>query len=131
MNKIADEAHDKDFRELFFSGLKFLPANPEILGKRSIVLPLSLQSGKAGTDDADKVQNLLDDEKSRQGYKSFRGFGVLDGGQFFFARVKTNMFMHMSRSGELERLAGRSLDGQIYNYEAIDGGQSVRGGRQG
>ena len=127
LKKLADEAHDKTFREFFFGGLKFLPANPEIKNQRSFVLPLSLQSGKAGTDDADKVQDLLGDEKSRQGYKSFRGFGVLDGGQFFLARIKTSMFMHMSRSGELERLAGRSVDGQIYNYEAIDGGQNFCG----
>ena len=43
---ITDEAHDETFRELFFGGLKFLPANPEIAGKRTFVLPLSLQRAR-------------------------------------------------------------------------------------
>ena len=127
VKKLKDEAHDKTFRELFFGGLRFLPANPALKGKRSFVLPLSLQSGKAGTPDGDKVKDLLDGTEPPRGYKSFRGFGVLDGGKIFSAQVKTNMFMHMSRSSELERLAGRSVDGQIYNYEAIEGGQMFRG----
>lgn len=127
IQKLTDEAHDKTFRELFFGGLKFLPANPEIFGKRTFVLPLSLQSGKAGTPDGDKIQDLLGDEKSRRGYKSFRGFGVLADGKIFKTQVKTNMFMHMSRSGEKERRAGKSSDGQIYNYEALDAGQLFRG----
>ena len=127
IQKLHDEAHDKTFRELFFGGLKFLSANPEILGKRSFVLPLSLQSGKAGTDDANKVQDLLGDEKPLRGYKSFRGFGVELDGKFFRAQVKTNIFMHMSRSGEEERIAGKSIDGAIYNYEALDAGQNFCG----
>lgn len=127
VQKLHDEAHDKNFRELFFGGLKFLPATPEVVNKRSFALPLSLQSGKAGTDDADRVQDLLNDEKPLRGYKSFRGFGVEVDGKFFKAQVKTNMFMHMSRSGEKERTAGRSVDGQIYNYEAMDAGQNFCG----
>lgn len=127
VQKLTDEAHDKTFREIFFGGLKFLPANPEMLNKRAFVLPMSLQSGKAGTPDSNKIQDLLGDEKPQRGYKNFRGFGVLDGGKIFTTQVKTNMFMHMSRSGEKERTAGRSVDGQIYNYEALDAGQIFRG----
>ena len=127
VQRLNDEAHDKTFREIFFGGLKFLPANPEILNRRSIALPFSLQSGKAGTVDADKVQDLLADAESRQGYKSFRGFGIEVDGKFFTSQVKTSMFMHMSRSGENERTAGRSVDGQIYNYESLDAGQIFRG----
>ena len=40
VQKLDDEAHDAIFREIFFCGLRFLPANPEILGERSFVLPL-------------------------------------------------------------------------------------------
>ena len=127
VQKLTDEAHDKIFREIFFGDVKFLPANPVVADKRSFVLPLSLQSGKAGTDDADLVQDLTADEKSRQGYKNFRGFGVLIDGEFFTANVRTNIFMHMSRSGDAERLAGRSISGQVYNYEAIDSEQDFRG----
>lgn len=132
---LTDEAHDKIFRELFFGVLRFLPANPEVSGERSIVLPLSLQSGKSGTVDGDKIQDLLIDEKPQRGYKSFHGFGVRKGDEFFTANVKTNIFMHMSRSDKVdddgeeifERLAGKSVGGGIYNYEAIDAGQTFCG----
>lgn len=125
LNKTAYK--DEDFREIFFGGVKFLPANPAVVNQRSFVLPLSLQKGKDGTDDADKIQDLLDDKESRQGYKSFRGFGVLDGKEVSKVSVRTNIFMHMSRSSDDERLAGRSADGQIYNYEAIDAEQNFCG----
>lgn len=127
VQKLTDEAHDKTFREIFFGGLKFLPANPAVSEKRSFVLPLSLQSGKAGTDAENAVQDLLADAESRQGYKNFRGMSVLIDGQFIKADVRTNMFMHMSRSGDGERLVGRSVGGQVYNYEAIDVGQKFIG----
>lgn len=125
--KISDEAHDETFREIFFGGLRFLPANPEIKNQRSFVLPLSLQSGKAGTPNGDKVQDLLDNENPPRGYKNFRGFGILDDKKFFSAQVKTSIFMHMSRNSDNERLLGRSVEGQIYNYEAIDAEQNFRG----
>ena len=133
VQKLKDEAHDETFREIFFGGLKFLPANPEVLNKRSFVLPLSLQRGKAGTPDKDTVYDLLKTQKNLRGYKSFRGFGVLDEDKKFqTAQVKTNISMHMSRSGDndregKERLAGRSTDGQIYNYESIDAEQIFQG----
>ena len=127
VQKLTDEAHDKTFREIFFGGLKFLPANPAVSDKRSFVLPLSLQSGKAGTDAENAVQDLLADAESRPGYKNFRGMGVLIDGQFIKADVRTNMFMHMSRSGDDERLVGRSVGGQVYNYEAIDADQKFLG----
>ncbi|MBE8953021.1 MAG: hypothetical protein SR1Q7_07750 [Quinella sp. 1Q7] len=127
VQKLTDEAHDKTFREIFFGGVKFLPANPAVSEEWSFVLPLSLQSGKAGTDAENAVQDLLADAASRQGYKNFRGMGVLIDGQFIKADVRTNMFMHMSRSGDGERLVGRSVGGQVYNYEAIDVGQKFIG----
>ena len=33
----------------------------------------------------------------------------------------------MSRSSDKERISGKSEDGQIYNYEAIDAGQTFHG----
>ena len=104
-----------------------MPANPEILNRRSFVLPNSLQKGKAGTPNENAVLDLLTVEKPPRGYKTFRGFGVLYNEKFFKAQVKTNIFMHMSRSSDKERLAGRSIDGQIYNYESIDAGQIFQG----
>ena len=128
VQRLGEAAHkDKNFREIFFGNLKFLPANPEILNQRSFVLPLSLQKGKAGTPDGDKILDLLIADKAPRGYKTFRGLGVLKDKKFYTAQVKTNIFMHMSRSGDKERLAGRSVDGQIYNYESIDADQNFCG----
>ena len=127
VQKLTDEAHDKTFREIFFGNLKFLPATPEVKGQRSFFLPMSLQKGKAGTPDGDNVQDLLTAEKSLRGYKTLRGLGVLDDKKFYTAQVKTNIFMHMSRSGDKERLAGRSIDGNVYNYESIDAEQNFAG----
>ena len=127
VQKLKDEAHDKTFREIFFGSLNFLPASPTILNQRAFFLPMSLQKGKAGTPNGDKVQDLLKEEKSLRGYKTFRGLGVLIDEKFYTAQVKTNIFMHMSRSGAAERLAGRSIDGQIYNYESIDAEQNFCG----
>lgn len=121
---ISDEAHDETFREIFYGGLKFLPANPEVKGKRSFVLPMSLQKGKAGTSGENAVKDLLIEKEPPRGYKTFRGFGVLNKeGKFYTAQVKTNIFMHMSRSSDAERLAGKSEDSGIYNYESIDAEQ--------
>lgn len=127
VQKLTDEAHDKTFREIFFGSLKFLPATPEVKGQRSFFLPMSLQKGKAGTPNGDNVQDLLTASKSLRGYKTLRGLGVLDDKTFYPAQVKTNIFMHMSRSGDKERLAGRSIDGNVYNYESIDAEQNFAG----
>lgn len=118
---------DETFREIFYGGVKFLSANPEISGERAIVLPLSLQKAKAGTANENAVEDLLTVEKPSRGYKSLRGYGVVSGGKIQTARIGKNIFMHMSRSGEAERLAGKSLDGQIYNYESLDAGQKFQG----
>lgn len=126
--KLGDNAFkDKNFRQIFYGGLKFLSANPEFKGKRSFMAPQSLQSGKEGTEDENDVQDLLTTTKNLSGYKSLKKFGIIEKNIFFTIEVKKNISMHMSRSGESERLAGRSVDGQIYNYESIDAGQNFQG----
>lgn len=126
--KLGNNAHkDSDFRKLFYGDLKFLPANPEIFGKRAFVLPLSLQRGKKGTDDANKVQDILSEKNPLKGYKSFRGLGSVTGEKISKAEVNKNIFMHMSRNSDSERLSGKSEDGNIYNYESLDAGQTFRG----
>lgn len=125
---LGKAAHkDLTFQKLFYGDLKFLPATPEIAERRSFVLPLSLQKGKAGTAVAEKIQDLLTAEKIEKGYKNFRGYGVLDGENIQTASVETNISMHMSRSSEDERLAGKSAAGNIYNYESLDEGQKFFG----
>ena len=125
---LGDKAfQDTEFLKIFYGGLKFLPANPEVDGKRSIVIPQSLQAGKKGTPAENDVQDLLSTTENLKGYKSLKGYCVIDGDNFIPVKVKKNIFMHMSRSGESERLAGRSINGGIYNYESIDAGQIFQG----
>ena len=122
--KLGNKAHeDKNFQELFYSDLKFLSATPVISGKRSFVLPLSLQRGKKGTADEKNVQDLLSVKKTPAGYKSLRGYGIVDDDKIFTVSVEKNIFMHMSRSETEERISGKSEAGHIYNYEALETGQ--------
>jgi len=114
---------DQDFKKFFYGDLNFLSATPKILNQRSFVLPLSLQSGKKGTADENKISDLLKAEEVPQGYKSFRGYGVSVDDKIFKADVKKNISLHMSRSLENERLSGKSEEGHIFNYESIDAGQ--------
>ena len=118
---------DADFWEIFYGAVKFSSANPAILNERAINLPLSLQQAKAGTKNENAVQDLLVEKNPARGNKSLRGYGLIDGDKIYTTKIKTTMFMHMSRSGDTERLAGRSVDGQIYNYEAIDAEQDFQG----
>ena len=104
---------DTDFKKIFYGKLNFLSATPKILNQRSFVLPLSLQSGKKGTDDANKILDLLTEKNIPQGYKNFR--------------VKKNISLHMSRNLQNERLSGKSEEGHIYNYESLDVGQKFCG----
>lgn len=125
---LGDSAYkDSTFKELFYGDIKFLSANPEISGARSFVLPLSLQRGKKGTPDEKIIADLLNVENPPIGYKSLRGYGIVDGNEIFTASVNKNIFMHMSRSADNERISGKSEEGHIYNYEAIDSGQKFHG----
>ncbi|MBQ9486601.1 MAG: hypothetical protein IJU91_02215 [Selenomonadaceae bacterium] len=128
LKKLGNTAHeDENFRKLFYGDLKFLSATPELLGKRSFILPLSLQSGKKGTDTEKDVQDLLKVPKTLAGYKNLRGYGITDGEKIYKASVSKNIFMHMSRSDEVERITGKSELGHIYNYEALEEGQTFCG----
>ncbi len=120
---LGDNAHaDKNFTELFYGGLKFLSANIEIEGNRSFTLPLSLQHGKKGTPNEKNILDLLVNE-TPPGYKNLRGCGTVDGKKIFTASANKNISMHMSRSAEKERISGKSDEGHIYNYEALEEGQ--------
>ena len=121
---LGDKAFaDKDFLEFFYGNLKFLSATPAISSKRSFILPQSLQRGKKGTADEKKVLDLMANEKTPAGYKNLRGYGIVDGDKIFTASVSKNVFMHMSRSEDSERISGKSEEGHIYNYEALEVGQ--------
>lgn len=121
---LGKKAHeDEAFRRLFCGDLRFLPAYPAIGDMRSYVLPLSLQKDKAGNELRDLMNDLPE-----AGYKNCQGFGtVTSDGIVQTAHIRTELSLHMSRSGDTERIAGRSADGNIYNYEAIAPGQTFAG----
>ena len=132
MQKLGREADEHpDFREIFFSGVCFVDANPICQGKRAIMLPLSLQKEKDGIGGkrVSKVQDLLNlNEKAvAKGFKSFRGMAAIIENQIYKASVRTAINFHMSRSGAQERLKGSSQDGGVYSYEAVCEGQSFWG----
>ena len=118
---------DEEFLRLFYGGLKFLPATPDCDGLRSFMLPLSLQKGKAGTENESDVQDLFVNDAPPPGYKSLRGYGVIVDDKIKQPTVEKNIFMHMSRNSDAERLAGRSVEGHIFNYESISEGQQFDG----
>lgn len=128
---------DADFRRLFFGGVRFVDAYPEINGKVSFPLPASLQKKK----DANEIRDLLCSSPEK-GFKAFRGLAVKDGDNLARIFVKKSMTLHMSRNGEIdtagapnaqkisdniERLSGKSENGGIYTYESISEGQTFVG----
>ena len=97
-------------------------------------MPASVQRLK----DGEAVRDLLSDAPEA-GYKTLRGFAVIEDGGIEKVDVAKNISLHMSRSNvkerqnrereisSLERLAGRSRDGAIYNYEAVEKGVRFEG----
>ena len=121
--ELGHEAHrDETFRRLFFGQIRFIDAYPVCQGQRSMVLPLSLQRSK---EDGSLRDLMLDEAKA--GYKTVKGLGIIHNGAVCKMEVRRKVSLHMSRSAESERITGRSLDGGIYNYEAIEPGQVFRG----
>ena len=127
--KLGEHAEENDeFLSLFFDKLRFTAAYPMTAdGKRTFFLPLSLQKNKNGKE----ILDLLRDE-GKAGFKTIAGFGVITDDAIVPVNVYKTINLHMSRSDQKnkdgkERLAGRSLAGGIYNYEAIDAGQNFMG----
>ena len=130
--KLGNAAHeDADFMRLFYGDLCFVAAYPvhADTGRRAIVLPLSLQRSKDGGEIMDLMQ---EGTAPAPGFKSVKGFGTIESNVIYSVDVKTGISFHMSRTdlmgeGGAERLAGKSADGGIYNYEAITAGQEFEG----
>ena len=132
----AQAQEDEDFPGLFFDKLRFVAAYPVRAsdGKRASLVPASVQRLK----DGEAVRDLLSDAPEA-GYKTLRGFVVIEDGGIEKVDVAKNISLHMSRSNvkerqnrereisSLERLAGRSRDGAIYNYEAVEKGVRFEG----
>ena len=124
-----DAQQDAAFRKLFFGSLRFVDAYPVKDGTRAFILPFSLQKAKVAEKNADGTEELLDIllHEPKPGFKAIKGFAVAEGNRIVTASVKKQIKLHMSRFGEEERLSGRSLDGGIFNYEAVEAGQEFAG----
>lgn len=130
--KLGKDAHrDKAFRKLFFKDLRFTPSMPLKDGKRSFVLPLSLQKSKmVNQDGVPEIQDLLtipQGEKAKLGFKSLKGLAIQTEAGLQTVSVSTRISLHMTRSDAHRRILGSSQDGGIFNYEAIDADQAFEG----
>ena len=121
----GDQVHeDAAFQRLFLSSdVRFVDANPLAGGQRSFALPFSLMKEKVNGD----VQDILFAKDSQKGYKGLKGYGIVSDGNICMAHVSKSVSLHMSRNLENERISGKSEEGHIFNYEAIDAGQSFAG----
>ena len=130
--KLGDKAHeDEAFVGFFFDQLRFAAAYPVRAadGQRASFVPASVQRLK----DGEAVRDLFV-TAPEAGYKTLRGFAVIEDGGIEKVDVAKNISLHMSRSNikerqgkeagssSLERLEGRSRDGAIYNYESEEKG---------
>ena len=128
--KLDEDAHeDEVFRKLFFGDLRFVHAYPYDPQKdtRAMILPFSLQRRKDGTCIKDLLQ--ADPEPN---FKGVKGFAMIAEGEIHSVDVRKSISFHMSRTDlkredGTERLAGKSQDGGVYNYEAIAAGQDFLG----
>lgn len=128
--KLGKDAHRDDrFRSLFFGSLRFADANLACPGgRRSFVIPLSMQKEKPKTGRLEQIEDMIRTDHPTKGMKSFCGYAVLtDEGLIRQVEASTDIALHMSRMSDTERRKGRSADGGIYNYESISAGQKFIG----
>lgn len=134
IKKAAEAYKNEEFYELFLSGrVKFLPAypvsSPSFCAAMPIVLPLSIMKIKVKEPDKPEIVDLANGKKPGAGYKKLTGFALYDKEQAILKKqdTTTKVEFHMSRHEDKERLAGRSIDGKIFNYEYIEPEQCFQG----
>ena len=122
------EAHeDETFRRFFFGDLRFICANPVRDGKRSAVVPYSVQVSKDGM----FYNDLLNNPKPKdfeKGYKGKKGLAVFnDNGEIAYVGLTKNTTLHIDRHSATNRISGSSQDGGVFTYEAIESGTEFIG----
>lgn len=123
-NDLGKQAHaDNLFVDMLFSKLKYLDAMPLCNSVRSFVAPLCLLKGKSGTEEASKIQDLTKDSEHRSGYKGYKGLVIIEDGKLSSVNVDKNISMHINRCDDDKRIAGKTTEGGIFNYESISAGQ--------
>lgn len=127
---LGKEAHkNNSFFDLFLSGkVRFLPAYPigdlQMQNYCPIVMPLSLMKSKDGS----RILDLASGCKIEPGFKKLQGFGVMDNKQNLYpVSVDTRIEFHMSRCDSDERISGKSIKGNVFNYEYIMPNQYFKG----
>lgn len=127
-HKLKAAYADEAFYTLFLSGkVRFLPAYP--LGCRELeqgepfVMPLSLMRSKDKTQTVD----LTLAGAPKAGFKKLQGFVVKQGEKLHQVATDVKIELHMSRSGEGERITGSSKEGNVFNYEYLEPGQLFKG----
>ena len=130
---IADKklkaAHlDEGFNKLFLSGeVRYLPAYP--IGKanedkaESFVLPPSIVQSKDGK----LTYDLTISKDVGAGFKKLNGMVVSESGKYYRVNTEVQIELHMARNTDDERIKGRSIEGNIYNYEYIAARQKFKG----
>lgn len=128
LQRLQKNAHtDETFRSLFFDSLRFVHAYISQQGQRAIVLPLSILKAKAKKEGMPYLLDMMKDSY-QAGYKALKGFYYVDAaGTMQKAIIKNSISFHMSRNSDAERLGGHSQDGKVYNYDALDAGQTFIG----
>lgn len=128
--KLGKEAHkNQSFYDLFLSGkVRFLPAYPlsgvSDKGKVVFQLPLSMMRSKDGK----IIKDISGVGAPEAGFKKMKGFVVQDGQTLYPVSVKKKITLHMARNTSDEaRRRGKSEDGGIFNYEAMEPGQWFQG----
>ena len=123
--QLGSQAHlDKDFQSLFLdAGIRFLPANPVAASQRTDILPMSIMQDKI----TKTIRDAAYSTNTGPGWKNLNGYGTIVKDKIHMAQIEKNISLHMSRNQENERISGKSEEGHIYNYEAIQAGQSFIG----
>ena len=127
-HKLKNAYADETFYTLFLSGkVRFLPAYP--LGCRELeqgepfVMPLSLMRSKNG----EQTVDLTAAGAPKAGFKKLQGFVVKQGDKLHQIPTEVKIELHMSRSGEGERITGSSKEGNVFNYEYLEPWQLFKG----
>lgn len=118
---------NKNFYQLFLSdNVCFVNGYPSYQDKKSQPVPLSLNKIKQKTENDREIRDLVYDDIA-PGYKKMTGCAVIEQGRIIPVSIEKSISLHMDRSSERERISGKSEDGNIYNYESINAGQTFIG----
>ena len=127
-HKLQNAYEDATFFDLFLSGkVRFLPAYPigcrELEQGDAFVMPLSLMRSKDKTQTVD----LTAAAENKAGFKKLQGFVVKKDSKLYQIDIDAKIELHMSRSGDGERIIGSSREGNVFNYEYLEAGQLFNG----